>query len=467
VDGALVDLYHLPHGHWEAKDEKDDLAKEVQRKLDKGYPRDNIIFQAPERAILYQGGARVWDKNITHPEALVSVVNQFFDYKAPHIQEWDPYVKAFRWATDRIGDEGIVAFVSNSSFVHERSMDGMRARVAREFDAIYTLDLGGNVYKNPKLSGTIHNVFGIKVGVSITLLVRRSKRDNATIRYGATEPDWRKEQKYSFLEDKGSVTGVKWAVIQPDSNQTWVTTGLATEFKEFVPLADTDALFSCYLLGLSTNRDETAIAFSGPELAERVRAFCRGYSTEVLRQQQEPDGKLDDHVKWSETLKLKLKRGIRAKFDSSKIRNILYRPFATEFVYYDNLVVDRPSHFEGVFPQGLNENIAVCLTGPGSDKPFLVMAARLLVDLHLVGAGCTTQCFPFYTYAEDGTHRRENITDWALEQFRAHYHDPSITKWDIFHYIYAVLHHPEYRERYAANLRRELPPHSVCIELSS
>jgi len=85
------------------------------------------------------------------------------------------------------------------------------------------------------------------------------------------------------------------------------------------------------------------------------------------------------------------------------------------------------------------------------------MAAKSLVDSHLSGAGCTTQCFPFYTYAEDGTHRRENITDWALEQFRAHYHDPSITKWDIVHYIYAVLHHPEYRERYAANLRRELP----------
>jgi hypothetical protein len=71
--------------------------------------------------------------------------------------------------------------------------------------------------------------------------------------------------------------------------------------------------------------------------------------------------------------------------------------------------------------------------------------------------GCGTQCFPFYTYAEDGTHRRENITDWTLEQFRSHFHDPSITKWGIFHYIYAVLPHPEYRERYAANLRRELP----------
>src|SRR5438552_6437686 len=95
VDGALVDLYHLPHGYWEANDEKDDLAREVERKLDKGYPRDNIIFQAPERAILYQSGARIFDENITRPEALVSVVNQFFDYKAPHIQEWEEAVRDF------------------------------------------------------------------------------------------------------------------------------------------------------------------------------------------------------------------------------------------------------------------------------------------------------------------------------------------------------------------------------------
>src|SRR5437867_7776882 len=95
VDGALMDLYHLPHGYWEAKDEKDDLAREVERKLDKGYPRDNIIFQAPERAILYQGGARILDENIASPESLVQVVNQFFDYKAPLIQKWEQAVGDF------------------------------------------------------------------------------------------------------------------------------------------------------------------------------------------------------------------------------------------------------------------------------------------------------------------------------------------------------------------------------------
>jgi hypothetical protein len=95
VDGALVDLYHLPHGYWEAKDEKDDLAKEVELKLNKGYPRDNIIFQAPERAILYQGGARILDEKISSPDALVHVVNQFFDYKPSYIAEWEAAVSDF------------------------------------------------------------------------------------------------------------------------------------------------------------------------------------------------------------------------------------------------------------------------------------------------------------------------------------------------------------------------------------
>jgi Type ISP restriction-modification enzyme, coupler domain len=130
VDGALVDLYHLPHGYWEAKDEKDDLAREVQLKLDKGYPRDNIIFQAPERAILYQGGARIFDENISRPESLVQVVNQFFDYKAPHIQEWEEAVRDF---SDRIPE---LAAAVKKTIDDERRLN---PSFVRSFDDFYTL----------------------------------------------------------------------------------------------------------------------------------------------------------------------------------------------------------------------------------------------------------------------------------------------------------------------------------------
>jgi hypothetical protein len=142
VDGALVDLYHLPHGYWEAKDEKDDLAKEVQRKLEKGYPRDNIIFQAPERAILYQGGIRTFDEDISQPDALVSVVNTFFDYKAPHIQEWEEAVEEF---SDR---SVFIPFLSHRLLRRNRGNDFSCEEVSGQFQ-----ELRRSLWVGRKLSG--------------------------------------------------------------------------------------------------------------------------------------------------------------------------------------------------------------------------------------------------------------------------------------------------------------------------
>src|SRR5208283_3825445 len=134
----------------------------------------------------------------------------------------DPYIKAIRYASDRIGDSGVVCFVNNNSFVTENTFDGMRKELAKDFDEVYILDLGGNVRKNPKLSGTTHNVFGIQVGVSINLFVRLRKGKGkdaarkAKIYYYPVGGDWRKEQKYSFLETKADIDGVKWQKLDPD-----------------------------------------------------------------------------------------------------------------------------------------------------------------------------------------------------------------------------------------------------------
>lgn len=128
-------------------------------------------------------------------------------------------------------------------------------------------------------------------------------------------------------------------------------------------------------------------------------------------------------------------------------------------MYFDEILTHRRGQFPSIFPISDTEyeNQIICLTGAGSEKPFMLVMSNRIPDLHLNGAGCSTQCFPFYTYDEDGINCRENITDWALEEFYTHYQDDTITKWDIFYYTYAVLHHPVYRDRYAANLKRELP----------
>ncbi len=155
-------------------------------------------------------------------------------------------------------------------------------------------------------------------------------------------------------------------------------------------------------------------------------------------------------------MKLDLKRGKEANFNQEKIRKSLYRPFTEKFLFFDRVLNEEVYGFPSILPD-LNsekENFIFCIGGYGR-KEFSVLATKILPNLNFYGD--PQQSFPFYIYNEDGSNRRENITDWALEQFQTHYSDKQITKWDIFYYTYALLHHPEYREKYAANLKRELP----------
>ena len=371
----------------------------------------------------------------------------------------DPYIKAFRWASDRIGSEGLIAFVSNSSFVHERSLDGVRKHLSDEFDVLYIVDLGGNIHKNPDLSGTTHNVFGIQLGVSISILVKHERREDAAkIFYTSVPRTWKAFEKFEYLDRLKELDLATWETVHPDGGHAWIKPGILRDTEKFIPMAINNSktgLYASYSLGVSTNRDGTVIGFGRDPLAKGVADLSNTYNLEATKAKV-TISKLSDSIKWSSTLKDKLKRDVRINFSDQRIRSYVYRPFTKLFIYFDSVLIDRPGHTANLFPCG-GENIGICVTGPGSDKPFVSLVANDMLDLHLVGAGCTTQCFPFYTYNEDGSRREENITDWALDEFRRHYGDPSIKKCEIFRATYAVLHHPEYRTRYAANLKRELP----------
>jgi predicted helicase len=392
----------------------------------------------------------------------------------------DPYVKAIRWATDRIGDAGMVAFVNNNSFIDEISFDGMRHHLARDFDLIYVLDLGGNVRKNPKLSGTTHNIFGIQVGVSVNFFVRlpgksKNARRQAKILYHSVPVDWRKEQKYDFLEKAETIASVEWEELKPDAKNTWLTSETDAEFAEFIPIGSKEAkantsanlpvIFNTYSLGVATNRDDWVFDFDAEALAKKTTRMLKNFNAELSRYNDDarPDD-LDSFVnndgaviKWTDRLKDALTRGEKLRFDRTKIRAALYRPFTRQHLYFDHLLNQRRYQLHRIFPTPEAENTAIALTGIGSERPFMCLALRVIPDLHLTSFGCGTQCFPFYTYDEDGTNRRENIPLSTLVRFQSHYGDERITKWDIFHYVYALLHHPGYRERFASNLKRELP----------
>ncbi len=389
----------------------------------------------------------------------------------------DPYIKAFRLAADRIKDEGIIAFVSNSSFVSDLSFDGMRKHLAEDFDEIYILDLGGNVRKNPKLSGTTHNVFGIQVGVSVNILVRKKKtvKDEArtaNIFYATTDELWKKEQKYGFLEKKETYGNINWKKVIPDKTNQWLTEGIEEDFDTFIGIGSKEAkrktdskvefIFKTFSLGVSTNRDSVVYDFCKNKLTKRVSEFQDHYNSEIAKVNSDnKKGNIDDSVsyleiKWSRNLKRHFKNGDHFYFKKELIRESIYRPYLKQYLCFSDIIVDEPASNAYIFPNSTAEaeNLTICVSGPGSFKPFQCLMANRIVDLHLTG---DTQSFPFYFYSEDGSSKKENITDWSLNEFRSHYSDNKITKWDIFYYIYALLHHPAYRIKYAANLRRSLP----------
>jgi predicted helicase len=343
----------------------------------------------------------------------------------------DAYVKFFRWASDRLdGRDGIVCFVSNNGFIDQFAFDGMRKHLLRDFDRIDHLDMHGNVRRNPKLSGTTHNVFGIQVGVGITIAVRH-RGVPPCLRYHRMPEDWRKGEKLEFLT-RGEVG---WKVIEPDSQHTWLIEEHADEYREFL---DMDGIFSARTLGLNTNRDEIVYDFNHAHLTDRINRFILDYNLEVDRHKRDKDAIFAEHLKWSSRLKECLQRGQHTEFDAAKIKTSLYRPFARKWVYLDTMLNQRTGKWIGL------SGPVIGVPGPGNRKPFGTLISDAILPLDL--AFEKVQCFPF-----------SRLKHSAVAQFRQHYSNDSISKEDVFHYLYALLHHQEYRERYAGNLKRELP----------
>ena len=387
---------------------------------------------------------------------------------------YDPYVKAIRWASDRIENEGVVAFVTNNSFLEGVAFDGMRKHLTEDFDAIYILDLGGNARKGLKVSNA--NVFGIRVGVSINLFVKKKGEKSlkkSHIFYYPTDELWNKQQKFDFLNACQHAGGIKWKFIQPDSRHTWLTEGLNPEFETFIPIGnktsknteteDGETIFSRYSYGVVTSRDNLAYAFDLVLLQERVHTFIEIYNTAVDRKRRhDPKAPIenfidttDPRIKWSRQVKASLKKLELSTYADNHFRTALYRPFCQKYLYFDNFWNEERYQQHQIFPtpETEEENRAIQIK-VGQEWPMFALMTNKIPDALPQGG---SQCFPFYTYDEDGTNRQENITDWALAEFRNHYNDDTITKWDIFHYTYGLLHHPVYREKYAMNLKRDLP----------
>ncbi len=387
---------------------------------------------------------------------------------------YDMYSRFFRWASDRIDANGIICFITNSSFLNARGFDGFRKSIRKEFEFIYIIDLGGDIREKKNNKEVTGNVFGIITGVCITLLVKKNNtNERAKIHLYNFNDNLSKNDKLSLLFDT-KFNSIKFQAISPDKNENWLDVE-ENDFSINIPLLDKtskNSIFSIYSNGVATNRDEWAYDFSINALGQKINYFIKEYNNEVDRwidykkvekyidTKKESNPIVDNFteernlIKWSSRLKRdKLRKEKKGLFNSKEIRTCYYRPFLKTNIYYGYIPIDIKGATPFLFPESDSINKVISFAN-NEQTNILVLSINALCDLNFCARGST--CLPIYRYDNEGN-RLDNITDWGLQQFTDHYQDDKITKEDIFHYTYAVLHNPAYRKKYELNLKREFP----------
>jgi len=384
--------------------------------------------------------------------------------KAQKTKVYDMYSRFYRWASDRISNDkinkgqGIISFVTNNSFINAKSFDGFRECIKQEFDFAYIIDTKSDVRANPKIAGTTHNVFGIQTGVAFMFLVKKKslslQKKPCQIYYLSLPDEMLKREKLNWLSENR--INFAFDLIAPDNQNNWINQS-DNDFDALIPVCDKEvklgnnekAIFKLFSNGVVTNRDEWVYDFDKNNLEKKVNFIINIYNKLLNKQ----DYSWNEQIKWSESLKSTFNRNLSFKFDKNLIIKSNYRPFVKNFYYAENLLSDRltQNHYD-MFGGNLDKNNFI-LNVNTNGKDLRYFASNIISDLHFLG---DNQCLPLYIYDKQGN-QQENITDWALELFQKHYNNPEITKERIFNYVYAVLHDPNYREKYEQNLKREFP----------
>lgn len=416
-----------------------------------------IIGNPPYNA--NQANFNDFNKNREYPAVDKRIKETYVKFSnAQKTKVYDMYARFYRWATDRLNENGIICMVTNNSFANSKTFDGFRKCIQDEFDFCYIIDLGGNIRelsgKDGVFLGEAHTVFGLgaMVGIAIMFLVKSEEKLNSKCQIKYIHPcDIRatRVEKFEWLNSINSFGQINFEAIIPDKNNNWINLS-DNDFDNLLPIADKkdkNVLFAVHSNGVSTNRDEWVFDFDRKNLENKAKFLSEKYNKSTK------DGLITEEIKWSDNLKNSFKNKVNTKYDKRFLIDFNYRPFISKKYYSDKIFSDRltQNHYD-FFGTNLDfENKVVCYNS--NEKDFFILSSSRLPDLHFTG---DTKIFALYIYDQQGI-RHDNITDWGLTQFTLHYQDTTITKEDIFYYTYAVLHNPAYRKKYELNLKREFP----------
>lgn len=391
---------------------------------------------------------------------------------------YDSYIKAFRWATDRIDPKngGVIGFITNGGWVDSNAMDGFRKSLEREFGKIYVFNLRGNARTQGELRRKEKdNVFGqgTRTPVAITILVKRPFVGNregesrAVIRYRDIGDYLSREEKLSIIRDAESITHLEMEEIHPNAHGDWINQRNEA-FGKWTPIEPerkfdvaSKSWFVTNSRGFETSRDAWVYASSNESLEQKIAVISDEYLKNLGKDKD--DLNLDPKkISWSSSLIADAKN--RKPLSDYSFRNAFYRPYFKQLAYFGESFVHRMGQMKEFFPTPESENLVICVSGVGVTKDFSCIVTNLIPDLELIGK---SQCFPLYYYekpdasdmfaSKDKFVRKDAISDYILKQARAQYRDEKIEREDLFYYVYGFLHSPDYRRAFSADLKKMLP----------
>ncbi|WP_037982815.1 DEAD/DEAH box helicase [Thauera sp. 27] len=438
------------------------------------------------------------NKNLAYPTLDSAIRSSYAASSSAKLVKnlYDSYIRAIRWASDRIAERGVVAFVTNGSFLDANNMDGLRKSLVQDFSHLYVFNLRGDARtqgeERRKEGGGIFDS-GSRTPVAITIMVKDPTHvGSCELLYHDIGDCLSQQEKLDIIESFGSFNEMPWQRLTPNAQGDWANQR-DPAFERFMMMGEKDGLganviFDFYSLGVVTNRDPWVYNASFDVLTDNVQGMLRIYNAEFKRyaelcagQQNEPHPEFESvvdadqkRISWTHNLKEDAKRQKPLDYDVSSAVVSMYRPFNKQWLYFNRRLNERVYQVPKLFPTPRHRNVVISSTGVADRKGYSVLVTDHVPNMHLTDTG---QCFPLYWYEKvedgaepqgemfssigapdtDGYVRRDAITDWALEAFRGHYGDAAISKEDIFWYVYGILHSPEYKQRFAADLKKMLP----------
>jgi predicted helicase len=399
---------------------------------------------------------------------------------------YDSYIRAFRWASDRIGKEGVIGFVSGAGWIDGNATDGLRKSFAEEFTKIYVFHLRGNQRTSGELSrkegGKIFGS-GSRSPIAITLLVKNKEvQEKGKIYFYDIGDYLDREQKLAIIQNFKSINGIKaenkFSLLEPDEKQSWINQG-DEAFSRFIVVSDKQdkeqqKIFETHSIGILSNRDNWVFNFSNYKLASNISNAINVYNKELIRLNGNSKEKLKEKVvkdkklfSWTDDVISDMYKGNVYEFENTRIVTANYRPFTSCKWYRDKRLNWSFHLMDKIFPDTSINNFAIIVSGVGGRGVFSAFMVNRISEKQIIDNG---QCLPLKVFQQEGKDSlfydpnigsgvsvQDGITDQGYNYFLEKYSGKHFTKEDLFYYVYGILHSPDYRQRFKNNLSIELP----------